>query len=181
MIIEKHYIKSLTEVINTQLVLPKKDYDKCLEEIYKYENTLPPHLISTSSVKSNISDPFIHRRTSVFNNLLSNIINLCNKLYPPITNYEYIVEDCWSVIYKKNDYAIPHNHLPSVLSFVYYFKSSGNTPLSFNSDDFSINPVDNTLVLFPSYLIHWVPNHNETEERICLSGNINYKPIINQQ
>ena len=53
-----------------------------------------------------------------------------------------------------------------------YFKSTGNTPLIFDECNFKLNPTDDTLVIFPSYLKHSVPPHNDKEDRICLAGNV---------
>ena len=79
----------------------------------------------------------------------------------------------WSAIYREGHYTISHAHSPSFLSFVYYLKSNINSsPLVFDGCDFQVQPHDDMLVVFPSYLIHSVPKHTG-EDRICLAGNLN--------
>tara|TARA_Y100000004_G_C8845902_1_gene382531 strand:+ start:156 stop:713 length:558 start_codon:yes stop_codon:yes gene_type:complete len=89
--------------------------------------------------------------------------------------------DCWGNIYRKGDYTVDHNHLPSQYSWVYFLKSKPNySPLLFNYLDqkkrriksFKVLPIESRIVLFPSCLHHRVPVHIHDETRITISGNI---------
>ena len=81
----------------------------------------------------------------------------------------------WGLIYKKNDFSIPHDHLPFFLSFVYYVSSpKGSPPIIFKSSNYKIYPEDGKLILFPSSLIHYVPKQKINNERICIAGNIHF-------
>ena len=45
----------------------------------------------------------------------------------------YYMRDFWGNIYRKGDYTKPHNHIPSILSFVYFLKTKWyHSPLVFN-------------------------------------------------
>ena len=131
-----------------------------------------------TNVKAIMSSYVIWEESQIFNSLLDNIINSIKNHAPIRDNqYEYILTNVWGAIYKKDHYTIPHDHLPFVISFVYYLQSSGNTPLVFNGSNLQINPTDDMLVIFPSYLLHSVPKHTEEEDRVCLAGNLEYSLI----
>jgi hypothetical protein len=77
------------------------------------------------------------------------------------------------MIYGEGDYAIPHHHLPSFFSFVYFVKVSENSsPLMFSASSTYIKPENGKLILFPSHLKHYVPEQIGCDERITISGNI---------
>ena len=89
--------------------------------------------------------------------------------------------DCWGNIYRKGDYTINHNHIPSQYSWVYFLKSKPNySPLLFDYWDqkkrkmksVKILPIESRIVVFPSSLKHRVPVHIHDETRITISGNI---------
>lgn len=89
--------------------------------------------------------------------------------------------DCWGNIYRKGDYTINHNHLPSQYSWVYFLKSKSNySPLLFDywnqkkrkMKSITILPIESRIVLFPSHLRHRVPVHIHDQTRITISGNI---------
>ncbi len=77
----------------------------------------------------------------------------------------------WGNIYKRGDYADPHHHSPSFVSFVYFLKSRRNdSPLVFSNTNIKIPPIEGTYVVFPSYLEHKV--FKCKGDRVTLSGNI---------
>ena len=93
---------------------------------------------------------------------------------------------------KKNDFNTPHVHIKSNFSGIYFLettKQNGtlqfyvNDAFSFAYNDnlfdtnefnpsFFIEPKNNTLILFPSNLIHFVMPHYENNNRISLAFNI---------
>jgi len=103
--------------------------------------------------------------------------------------YEY-----WINLNFKDDFNAVHDHPGSFFSGVYYIKvpeNSGNLELkrqtsphnfviyddmiqkynSFNSYTWSITPKDDMLVIFPSWLQHWVTPSGSSELRISLAFN----------
>ena len=81
--------------------------------------------------------------------------------------------DFWGNIYRKGEYTVSHDHFPSTFSIVYFLKGEKHfSPLVFNRFS-KIRCKEGRLVIFPSYLKHWVPVHKHSETRITLSSNIN--------
>ena len=111
-----------------------------------------------------------------------------------------ILVGAWFNINKKGDYNKQHFHITGEylphLSAVYYLKTSKNcgkinfvnpdqfinvNPFfqkklkffnPFNSPEYSINPEEMDLILFPSSLSHYVEPNTSNEERISLAFNI---------
>lgn len=169
-IIEKHYIKSETNIYTTFLDIPLEYKKECIQEAYK----IGDHQGKQTNVKATMSKWQIWEQTKVFNKIINNIFSVINYVWPNIDEkVKYDISNVWSAIYKKGDFTARHYHVPSYISWVYYLQSSGNTPLVFDKCDMQIEPLDDMLIIFPSYLIHSVPIHEEEEDRICLAGNIN--------
>ena len=106
------------------------------------------------------------------NSILAKIVEL--NLYH---GNSFRFDSVWANIYRKGDYAIPHNHDPYRYSFVYFLKSKPNfSPLMFKDLGLRRNkvvrPIEGRLVIFPGFAPHWVPRHKHDETRITLSGNI---------
>lgn len=168
--INNYYIKSPLRIITTQLGIPLDYKQQCIEEAYKLGDSQN----KKTNVQAIMSTYEVFKETNVFNNLISNIGSIIKEsiidVFP--TSYSFNFKNVWSAIYKKGHYTKPHAHFPFFISFVYYLQSSGNTPIIFEGCDFKINPKDDMLVLFPSYIEHSVPKHKEEKDRICLAGNI---------
>jgi uncharacterized protein (TIGR02466 family) len=108
------------------------------------------------------------------------------------SDYNYVCNDAWINSYKKGDYQEWHNHAGSTYSAVLFLKyPEGSAPIyfqspsepfnmlpiksikeynSFNAQDMNINPEENSLIIFRSYLKHMVPVNN-TEKRITIAFN----------
>ncbi len=169
MIINRHHIKAPTEIIDLQLGIPQDYKQECINEIYKIGNSVD----QPSNVYGIRSTYKVWEETDVLNTLLDNIKNIINDLYKDkFKERHFPITSAWSVIYKKGHGANPHEHLPNAWAFVYYLKSNGDTPLIFNEINLHVNPKDDMLVIFPSYLIHSVSPHEGDEDRICVAGNI---------
>lgn len=169
MIINRHHILAPTQIIDLQLGIPQDYKQECIDEIYKMGNSVNER----SNVYGIRSTYKVWEETDVLNTLLDNIKNAIDGLYKDkFKERHFPITSAWSVIYKKGHGANPHEHLPNAWAFVYYLKSNGDTPLVFNEINHSINPKDDMLVVFPSYLIHSVPPHEGDEDRICVAGNI---------
>jgi len=170
--INHHSIQSPTQIKTVQLGIPQEYKQKCIEEVYRLGDSMNQQ----TNVKAIMTTYHIWNESEVFNILLNNIKTLIHNIEPIDKRWEFALEDTWGAIYKKNSYTIPHCHSPFYISFVYYLQSSGSTPLIFDGCDFQINPIDDMLVIFPSYLSHSVPKHMEEKDRICIAGNLNLIP-----
>ena len=93
----------------------------------------------------------------------------------------------WGNDLKKGESHAPHTHSNNILSGVYYLKSGSpiqffdprpsasyfkprNTPNWDNSSMVEFKSQINTALIFPSWLMHWVPP--TSEDRISISWNI---------
>lgn len=102
---------------------------------------------------------------------------------------------CWLNINGHKDYNVQHHHIPSFLSAVYYIKvpersgnivfiNPANVSLScswnksnvieyneMNSSQYSMEPLDNELYIFPSFLEHFVKPNLSQKNRISFAFN----------
>ena len=174
MVINRHYIKTLSEITTTYLGITQEYKQECIQEAYNIGDKQNYQ----TNVKAFMSSYRIWEETDVYNDLLHRIQDeISTKLNLIYTkNFEYELKNAWTAIYKEGHYTLPHDHIPSQISFVYYLKSNTNSsPLLFEGDNFQVNTNDDLLVTFPSHLLHRVSKH-KGEDRICLAGNLNYKP-----
>jgi len=101
------------------------------------------------------------------------------------------IENSWLNISKPHGFQFTHSHEPSMVSGVYYHKTSGkdgnivfeSPNVYFTAYDFPNNsaecsqvaeyaPIAGRLLLFPSWLRHLVDVNRTNEERISLSFNL---------
>jgi uncharacterized protein (TIGR02466 family) len=138
--------------------------------------------------KSNIiADRNLHHLAA---QILKHVRQFCTEL--GIDHYQSMdIENSWINISKPNGFQFAHTHEPSMVSGVYYHKSSGEdgnivfespNPY-FNAYDFPNNgaqcqrnieyiPKVGRLLLVPSWLTHYVDVNRTAEERISLSFNL---------
>jgi|TARA_R100000479_G_C6356148_1_gene191180 hypothetical protein len=160
----------LKDIFETKLEIPENYRQACIKEAYD----IGDRQAKKTNVKASMSYWRIHDFTTTFNILLQNILNTIRHNFPQIEN-NLGVGDAWLSIYKKDDYSQLHHHLPSLLSFTYYLKSDGTTPINFPLENYISYPTNNTLIIFPARFKHEVPKHKNNSERIVLAGNIEYK------
>lgn len=85
---------------------------------------------------------------------------------------ETFMTTCWGAIYQRGDYSEPHAHVPALWSWVYYVKANEkSSPLVF-TDGHKYIPKSGYGIIFPGWLIHEVPPHEDDEERIIVVGNV---------
>lgn len=108
--------------------------------------------------------------------------------------YRCNIDNAWININKNKDFNYVHEHTRSFLSGVYYAKAPKNcgnlvlkTPVmtlmhyidpkfikefnSFNSCAMEITPETNKLVIFPSWLLHYVKPNLSSSDRISIAFN----------
>jgi Rps23 Pro-64 3,4-dihydroxylase Tpa1-like proline 4-hydroxylase len=163
MIVNRHHIKSPSEVITTTLGIPEDYKQQCIQEAYKIGDKQG----KKTNVKAIMSSYKVWEETDVYNPLFNKIMNAISMM----GGEKLELYDAWTAIYKEGHYTISHNHGDVFRSFVYYLKTNNTTPLVFDGCEFQVQPHDDLLVVFPSHLIHSVPKHYG-DDRICLAGNI---------
>lgn len=167
--VNRFFINTPSNIITTPLNIDKEPRKNYINKIYE----IGDHQNNQTNIQAIMTSYNIWAHTSFFDSLLNKIVKTIDIVWPiKDKRYKYELCETWGTIYKKDHYAVSHNHIPNQISFVYYLQSSGNTPLIFDRCNFSINPTDDMLVCFPSYLEHSVPKHNEKEDRIVLAGNL---------
>ena len=89
-------------------------------------------------------------------------------------NQDFMIADCWGVIYEQSDKTIAHSHYPSDFAAVMYLEADDNcAPIIFDQK-LVVQPRPKTLVMFPGYLLHEVPeNHGH---RVIVAMNLNKIP-----
>ena len=177
MYVNRYHLTTPTEVITTELNIPKNYQEECIQEAYKIGDKQKHQ----TNVKAIMSSYTVWDETDVYNPLLDKIISTIDKFLPAEhlhTGLKYILSNAWFAIYKEGHYTVPHYHLPSNISFVYYLKANKtSSPLIFDECNFSITPYDDLLVVFPSNLIHSVKPQVGKDNRICIAGNLKLEPL----
>jgi hypothetical protein len=173
-------------MLNTLKILKDVKY---YSTIYKHHETLNPKLECDikktgdvcqyrTNVKAYMTDWDERKKFESFRILSKFIISCYNSSMVRNNNF-YKEEDIlqmWGIIYKKDDYAITHDHyVYGLYSFAYYVKVSKKSSPFMISEGFPtkkrIYPQNGMLLIFPSYLNHEVPKQKNDEERIVISGN----------
>ena len=116
-------------------------------------------------------------------------------------NYDsYIITDMWSNMSKKGEFHRPHTHSNNILSGVYYIQSDDNeraniqfydprpqsdvlTPdtKEYNKENSHVwywPSIKNRMLLFPSWLQHYVPTNESDTPRISIAFNIMLKGTV---
>ena len=107
----------------------------------------------------------------------------------------------WGNILKPGETHPPHTHSNNFLSGVFYLESDAETGIIFsdprpaadvlvprkktktneNSNLLSYISKQNRLIIFPSWLVHWVPINKSKRDRISISFNVQIKGQVGEQ
>ena len=139
--------------------------------------------------------------SNIFNDKLKNIRQFCEQqleiyveqIINPKQELDFYITQSWLNVTKPGGFHHEHSHQNSIISGVFYLKTEETDKISFidpngklkdlinfdkkefnlwNSTDWSFESVTNELILFPSWLVHFVqPNRFATKDRISLSFN----------
>jgi len=127
-----------------------------------------------TNVKAHMTDWFMHKEYKTFDIVGELALQLAIANSPHKIQFELF--DIWGVIYQKGDFTKSHDHWPHPWSFVYYVESSGETPLIFPDAPQGAHYVyakTGDIVLFPGWIRHNVPIHEDDSQRIIVAGNLN--------
>jgi len=112
------------------------------------------------------------------------------------------ITDMWANVLKKNETHQPHNHSNNFLSGVFYLNADDTMPgITFQDPRPGANIIlprkkmdhinnasllhykakTNRIIIFPSWLVHWVPTNKSTKDRISISWNIQIKGQLGER
>jgi len=169
-VIKQFNFKIPASFITTDILISEEYKKQCLDVIY----SLGDNMNRETNLKADMSSYELFKQTPVLHDLIKKInkrAEHCPWLYHK--DYRYDLDNVWSGVYKKGDYAVSHWHLPASTSFCYYLKADPDksTPLIFDGTDVFIKPYSGLCVYFPSYLMHSVPEQIEEDTRVVIAGN----------
>lgn len=126
-----------------------------------------------------------------FNSFLFSHKAFIYKLFPDEkTDHENPSMEAWFNVNQKGAENISHTHAGRHISGTIYFQGTGTGPICFQSLESQYNiippnypfngtikyePEDGDILLFPSYLSHWVEPNPSDRERINMAFNIDFK------
>jgi len=188
----------VNDVFKSIIAIDYLDIDnQLLEEFCKKQVITTEELKNRKLGQSNYFDLNSPELTELLNlvqekmNLLHNEMGLHRDYYQKIT-------EAWANVAAPDDIAIPHQHPEAAFSCVYYVKgdiNSGNLEFvnpnnahartilpkhiahynSFTSNTFHTEPVAGKLVIFPSWLYHYVFSNKGNTERISIAFNTQFE------
>ena len=137
-----------------------------------------------------------------FNSLVDGIIEATTQVLKKLEySYDKIeITNMWANEMKSGDVHPPHTHSNNFLSGVYYLNSDAETGIIFqdprpaadvlvprkktktneNSNLLSYISKTNRLIIFPSWLLHWVPINESNRNRISISFNVQIKGQVGE-
>ena len=145
------------------------------------------------------SNPKIHKHPKY--KALVEAINVCSKHVLDDNNFVYErfeITDMWSNILKPGEMHRPHTHSNNLISGVFYVESDANANIQFydprpqagvifpdvkkindtNSSVYFFPSITNRIVIFPSWLQHYVPTNTSNKDRISIAFNVMIKGIV---
>jgi uncharacterized protein (TIGR02466 family) len=186
----------LQDAFKTGILFKELNIDlKNLSNFCYFNNTKTRQLSNVGGIQSDSLDINL----PIFFDLKNNIIEMANNIGKEIFNFnkELILTNLWFNINKGKDSNIAHMHAFCVLSGVFYVNADENcgdlvvlNPFNvtsfikkkyfnnsnpYNSTDFSIPPKNNLLVMFPSWLVHYVKPNLSNTDRISFAFDLTFK------
>ena len=178
------------------------DTDTIKEECYKRKQLDIGRSSQNKHPTSNVggwqSNSFFKDTDSFFGPLLHSIEEHClNYIHEIVSIQNCFLHNAWININSKGDSNFPHDHPGSIVSGVYYVRLPENSGrLVFqnpsgklistywnmkggpnewnraNSEVWSLDSSEDTLLIFPSWLDHYVETNKSDEDRISISFNV---------
>lgn len=175
-----------TEIFIVGDVLSKDEIENIKEDIYGYDTRRPNWQ----------SMPDLHTQPT-YSNLVKKINESIQSILGDHKHYAFDgfhITGMWATLLKKNEMHQPHTHSNNLFSGVFYVQSDVNSNIQFsdprpqarvlepyihkftkgNSSSWWYPSLENTMIIFPSWLQHYVPV-NPTTDRISISFNIMLK------
>ena len=114
---------------------------------------------------------------------------------------DLVLTDMWSNILKLQETHAPHTHSNNFVSGVYYLQTTSNSPAIhfldprgqtnviqphqkeftiYNSTRYQMPAMVNRMILFPSWLQHYVPVNDSGKDRISIAFNCMLKGLVGE-
>ena len=131
--------------------------------------------------------------------------DVSKEVFKSIDAMDYIADtieitSMWGNVLKPGETHAPHTHSNNFLSGVFYLESDAKTGITFvdprpaadvlvprkkkktneNSNLLSYISKQNRLIIFPSWLVHWVPINNSKRDRISISFNVQIRGQVGE-
>ena len=177
-----------------------ENYEEINKELKKYILDLKKN-DKAGQLKSNKGgwhSPFFDLKNEIPMKFFNKIKNFLEKIIKNEMGWEYVpnnvkITSMWSIINKKGDFNIQHNHPNAYFSAAYYVKcpvNSGNINFHEGSEaklilhpnikkftemsamKTSLEPKEGDLFVFPAYFYHDVGENLSNEDRIVISFNL---------
>ena len=173
--------------------LPEIDNASISAYAYELEGQSAGVRVSNEGGWHSLHLDLMHDKTAdLFRNIMRCVYETFVDLGFNAEEYEPVIHVAWININRKHQFMRHHNHIKSVFSGVYYIKvpkNSGdlefNSPVAdhkyvidsqwikefnfFNSNTWKVPAEEGKLVIFPSWLVHFVQPNLSDEDRISLS------------
>jgi uncharacterized protein (TIGR02466 family) len=112
---------------------------------------------------------------------------------------DFEITEMWANVSKKGEGHKVHTHLNNIFTGVFYIESGANIRFldprpaanvllptmeeynSENSNQCSFPSTENTMLLFPAWLQHYVPRNRNTDRRISISFNLMLKGMVGEK
>jgi len=91
-------------------------------------------------------------------------------------NLDFMIADCWGVIYESSDKTIAHSHFPSDFAAVMYLEADEESAPIIFEHQLVVKPKSKTLVMFPGNMVHEVPENQG--HRVVVAMNLNKIPAF---
>jgi uncharacterized protein (TIGR02466 family) len=185
---------NINEVFQSFLATDILDLDnKSIEEFCYYKVKNEPSRISSPN-QSNVTELEKSNELKPLMNEIQKSVQILLKKYNFKENVEYRISDVWINLNHPNATAMPHKHPNHLFSGVYYVKCDNSSDLeffnpiaehqwvvnnniietrnTFNSQYISVEPVVGKIVIFPSWLMHYVKQNLNDNDRISIAFNV---------
>ena len=160
------------EVLVTDLGLDLDYRNTLVNEVQK----LSKDKSESDFIKGKSTNFRLYKEPKIFDKFIFAVQDKIGKARYIGEDFFYEMSSLWGINYTKGDETTRHNHLPSLMSFIYYPKGS-SVPLVFDECDFKITPIDDQLIVFDSILTHSSPPLDSGNKTV-ISGTIVVKENV---
>jgi uncharacterized protein (TIGR02466 family) len=136
-----------------------------------------------------------------FKDLTKSIIDMGKYIFDDLkfVYEDFEITEMWANVSKKGEGHKVHTHLNNIFTGVFYIESGANIRFldprpaanvllptmeeynSENSNQCSFPSTENTMLLFPAWLQHYVPRNGNTDRRISISFNLMLKGMVGEK
>ena len=132
--------------------------------------------------------------------------DVSKEVFKSIDAMDYIADtieitSMWGNVLKPGETHHPHSHSNNFLSGVFYIDADNTSGITFqdprpganvilprkkndhidNANLLNYKSKTNRIIIFPSWLVHWVPTNKSTKDRISISWNIQIKGQLGER